>query len=341
MTLPQAQAAVDDLLHAHRELLRLVDSLSEEDWGRAVPYGEWTVKDLVAHVIGDLSPSGPGLILAGVLTPEFISETSKTFDVRGRNASMVEERRHFTREDLRQLLFESHDAFIDATLRLDQAHLPVLAYNVPMGTAYALTVEDWLWFGHHDRQHADDIRRAVEVDYTPEHLAFIPEIEIKMRAHQRAHDGLMRAIYSVADDAWGEESATVPGWTYHDILSHLSSNEARRRVRLLSAVVDDSETAQYLATVNDIDGWNAERVFERKDWPVSKLVDELLEGWHEIRKVLSQFEPEHLRAEVVLGGNLRINATEFLERMAGHTSTHAGQLVPGSRARRFEAGSTR
>jgi hypothetical protein len=302
-----------------------------------VPYGEWTVKDLVAHVIGDLSPSGPGLILAGILTPEFISETAKTFDVRGRNASMVEERRHFTREDLRQLLFESHDAFIDATLRLGEQHLPVLEYKVPMGAQYVLRVEDWLWLSHHDRQHADDIRRACAVDYTPEPLTYIPEIEMRMRAHQRAHDGLLRAAYSVAEDAWGEQSEDVPGWTYHDIFAHVSSNEARRRVRLLSAVVDESETAAYLATVNDIDAWNEQCVAERKDWPMEKLVDELVLGWYEIRKVLAQFQPEHLRADVNLGADRRISATEFLERMAGHTSTHAGQLVPGSRARRFAA----
>jgi hypothetical protein len=336
MTLPQAQAAVDDLVQSHRKLLHVVDSLTDDGWGRPVPYGEWTVKDLVAHVIGDLSPSGPGLILAGILTPEFISETAKTFDVRGRNQSMVDERRKFTPSDLRQLLFESHDAFIDATLRLEEQHLPVLAYTVPMGVEYHLLVEDWLWLGHHDRQHADDIRRALEVEYTPEHMTYISEIELRMRAQQRAHDGLLRAIYSVADDAWQDQSETVPGWTYHDILAHLSSNEARRRTRLLSAIVDPAEFADYLETINDIDAWNEQSVSERREWPVSKLVDELLAGWYEIRKVLARFKPEHLRSEVILGPERRIRATEFLERMAGHTTTHAGQLVPASRSRRFK-----
>jgi len=69
MTLPQVEAAVEDLRHAHRELLGVVDALSDAGWQRYVPYGEWTVKDMVAHVIGDMSPSGPGLIHAGVLTP--------------------------------------------------------------------------------------------------------------------------------------------------------------------------------------------------------------------------------------------------------------------------------
>jgi hypothetical protein len=206
-----------------------------------------------------------------------------------------------------------------------------------MGSEYELLVEDWLWLGHHDRQHADDIRRAMDVDYQPEPMKFIPEIEMRMRAQQRAHDGLLRAVYSVADDAWDDHSETVPGWSYRDILAHLSSNEARRRTRLLSALVDPGETEHYLETVNDVDAWNEQQVSERRGWQIPQLVDELVAGWHEIRKVLTRFQPEHLRSEVNLGGDRRIRATEFLERMAGHTATHAGQLVPGSRARRFKA----
>ena len=84
---PIAEAAVEDLTRSHRELLRLVDSLSEKDWERPVPYGEWTVKDLVAHVTGDMSPGWAGLILAGVLTPQFIVEMGKGYDARTANAA--------------------------------------------------------------------------------------------------------------------------------------------------------------------------------------------------------------------------------------------------------------
>ena len=145
MTLPVVEAAMEDLRLAHRELLRVVDSLSDADWERPVPYGEWTVKDLIAHCIGDMSPSGAGLILAGVLTPQFIADTARTFDVRARNAALVDERRGLAREDLRQMLFSCHDAMHNAALKLTEEHLPVLAYSVPMGPDYDLHVEDWLW----------------------------------------------------------------------------------------------------------------------------------------------------------------------------------------------------
>ena len=332
MPLPVVEAAVEDLTRSHRELLRLVDSLSENDWERPVPYGEWTVKDLIAHVIGDMSPSGPGLILAGILTPEFIADTSKGFDVRGRNAAMVEARRHFTREDLRQLLFEAHDAFIGAALRLDESHLAVLDYVVPMGPEYEVRVEDWLWRGYHDRQHADDIRRSLRIEYQAEGLEFIPEIDLKMRALTRTHDGLVRAIYSVAEDAWTEESEGCPGWTYHDIVAHVASNEQRRRTRLLFAMGEADTTA--LESINDIDGWNARAIAELRNTPLPQLVDDLVAGWHEILKVFSRFKPEHLAGRVTLAASETMPVSEFTKRMSAHSSRHAGHLVPGSSARR-------
>lgn len=331
MTLPTALAAVVDLQHAHRDLLRVVDSLQPDDWLRGVPYGDWTVKDLVAHCIGDMSPSGPGLIAAGVLTPEFIAETSAAWDARGRNQDMVDSRRRFTPEDLRQLLFEAHDARIEAILRLNESHFEVLNYPVPMGPNYEIRVEDWLWYGYHDREHADDIRRTLAVDWQLRPLTFAPDIEEKMSAIVRSHEGLLRVIYSAADDAWAQPSA-LSGWSYHDILSHLSSNESRRRTRLLSAILNGENVGE-LEAMNDIDGWNAERVRERGDWPVRQLVDELVLGWHEIRVTLSAFGAEHLDRSVTLGGGRSILAGEFLSRMSEHTSTHAGQLVPASRAR--------
>ena len=333
MTLPQVEAAVEDLRHAHRELLGIVDSLSDADWERYVPYGDWTVKDMVAHAIGDMSPSGAGLIHAGVLTPEFIESTSRGFDVRARNASIVEERRRYTKEDLRQLLFESHDAMIDYALLLDESNLPVLAYGVPMGPEYEIKVEDWLWHSYHDRQHADDIRRASEMDWQPEKLTFLPEIEEKLRANVRAQDGFLRAAYSVADEAWDEESRDCPGWTYHDILAHVSSNETRRETRLRSAIGEAS--AGDLAEINDVDVWNEASVRERRGRAVRELVDELQAGWHGILKTLARFKREELLRPVTLGGGETIPASEFLDRMAAHTSRHGGQLVPASRRQRF------
>ena len=330
MALPVSEAAVDDLTRSHRELLRLVDSLSESDWERGVPYGEWTVKDLIAHVIGDMSPGWPGLILAGVLTPQFIVDMGRGYDARTANADNVAERRRWTRDDLRQMLFEAHDEMIDASLRLDESHLPVLDYVVPMGPEYELRVSDFLWRGAHDRQHADDIRRALEIDWSPRSLNFAPELERKMRWVVLSHDTYLLALYSVADDAWGEQELS-DGWTYHDVAAHVASNEVRLQTRLRSALGEAS--ADELAAVNDVEGWNEKTVGERKSRSVREIADEFQAGRFGTMEVLGRFTGETLEREVQLADGT-VSASEFVKRLSRHTSVHAGQLAGGSRARR-------
>ncbi len=333
MTLPVVEAAMDDLRLAHRELLRVVDSLSDADWERYVPYGDWTVKDLVAHTIGDMSPSGVGLILAGVLTPQFIADTARTFDVRARNAALVDERRGLAREDLRQMLFSCHDAMRNAALKLREEHLPVLAYSVPMGPDYDLHVEDWLWAGYHDRQHADDIRRALQLDWRPQPLTFLPEIEEKLGVFQRRREGAIRAVYSVADEAWDEESA-LPGWTYKDILGHIASNETRHQVRL-RAVLGEGDEAE-LRAMEDGHAWNERARQERRGLSARELVDEMTAGRQEVMRLLSRLRPEQLSAEITLMGGSKCHPPQYLEIFSAHECGHAGELVPASRARRHK-----
>ncbi len=332
MPLPQVEAAVEDLQHAHREILRVVDDLSPEDWGRFVPHGDWTIKDLIAHAVGGMSPSGAGLIHAGILTPEFIAETARSFDTRSRNASMIEERRHFSNESLRQMLFESDHAFIDAALRLDDRHLEALDYAVPMGPEYELKVIDWLWRGYHYRQHMDDIRRALDTDYTPAERAFLPEIEERFRAMVRGREGLLRAIYSVADDAWDEKSSAAPDWTYKDILAHAAANELRPHARL-QTVLGDSDDGE-LAALNRTDEWNQERVGERRDRTVAQLISELDARRAGTFELLSRLQAEHLDSKITLAGDRTLSLLDYIDAFGEHESIHAGQLIPASRARR-------
>ena len=335
MTLPVVEAAMDDLRLAQRELLRVVDSLSDADWERYVPYGEWTVKDLVAHCIGDMSPSGIGLILAGILTPKFIEGTARTLDRRTVNAALVAERRGLAREDLRQMLFVCHDAMHAAALKLREEHLPVLAYSVPMGPDYELRVEDWLWHGYHDRQHADDIRRSLEMDWWPEPLTFVPEIEVTLRTLTRHREAAMRAVYSVADEAWDEESA-ASGWTHRDILTHLASNDIRHQVRL-RAVLGVGDASE-LRSLDDVDGWNERARQERRGRSERELVDEMAAHRQEVMRLLSRLQPEHMPAGVSLPDGRTYAPPEYIEMFSGHEARHAGQLIPASRARRRRAG---
>jgi hypothetical protein len=334
MALPQALAAVVDLQHAHRELLRVVDSLKPTDWQRGVPYGEWTVKDFVALCIGDMSPSGPGLIAAGVLTPAFIEETSRTMDVSARNQALIDERRRYTPEDLRQLLFEAHDARIEASLRLDESHIPVLDYAVPMGATYEIKVWDWLWYGYHDRQHTDDLRRALAIDWSPQHLTFDAALDESLRLMRRGRDGLLRAVYSVADDAWDEvaHSGEGPNWTYRDVLAHVATNDLRPQARFRGVMGqwDEAEQQRLLQTAE----WNEEQVSQLRGKNVREIVDVMAANRHDTMVQLSQLRPEHMDKTVRFADGREVTVKDYVAFLGEHDSMHAGEFVAVSRARR-------
>jgi hypothetical protein len=204
-----------------------------------------------------------------------------------------------------------------------------------MGPGCELRIMDFLWRGTHDRQHADDIRRAIEVNYQPKERTFIPEIEAKMRRIVLAQETLLRAAYSVADDAWNETAPGFDRWTYHDILAHVSSNEVRRVLRLRSAIEGSGVYAP--EDIMDVDEFNNRSVAERKSWTLRQLIDEYMTGSDGILEVLSQYTAETLAKDIDLGGErAEFTAGDFLRMMPGHTTTHAGHLVPGSRARRLD-----
>ncbi|MBI1885323.1 MAG: maleylpyruvate isomerase N-terminal domain-containing protein [Chloroflexi bacterium] len=333
MALAVVTAAIRETKAAHRDLLRLVDSLSDADWSRPVPYGEWTVKDMVAHLVGDLSPGGAGLILAGILTPEFIAGTARTFDRRPLNASQVEERARLSPADLRQMLFVSHDAMFETMRRLTRKHLATLALPVPMGPEYELTVEDWLWSGYHDRSHGDDIRRALEAGWRPEPLAFLPEIEATFRAMWRCREGFLRAVYSVAEDAWDEPSP-CRGWSYRDLLAHVVSNELRPHARL-RYLLGEGDPAELKAIV-DVDRWNQQQVEARRGRSLRELADEMAVNRYQTLRMLSRLRPEHLDVPLQMSDGSTLPIVPYIEMFTSHESRHAGQLVPASRARRWK-----
>jgi hypothetical protein len=203
-----------------------------------------------------------------------------------------------------------------------------------MGPDYDLHVEDWLWAGYHDRQHADDIRRAVETDWQPEKLTFLPEIKERFRLIYRYREGFLRAVYSVAEHTWEEESGN-PGWTYRDILAHVASNDLRIQIRL-RAVLGDRDEAE-LEALKEFDSWNERAVEERRGRSVRELVDELAATRHDTFRLLSHIRPDQLSAPITMSDGSTRNILEYIDGFTEHESVHAGQLVPASRAQRWKA----
>jgi len=162
----------------------------------------------------------------------------------------------------------------------------------------------------------------------------LPELEAAIDALDVAHRDLLRAVDSVADEAWDEPSPD-PGWTYRDVVAHVVSNELRVHARLCSAIGQTDEAK--LKSINDIDGWNQREVEKRRGRGVRDLVDELATHRQETLRLLDTFRPQHLSAPITLADGSTCNVLQYIQMFTDHISEHAGQLVPISRARRSEA----
>ena len=337
MTLPVAEAAIADMQEARRKFIAVVNSLSPGDWSRPVPCpadpsgGPWTVKDAVAHVIGDMTAGLHGMLVSGQLDPKTIPDLAKTYDSAAANAQTVASHKDASRQELRDLLDRSLEPVFDAIRRMKPEHLH---WPIPIGPDYELTIEDFLWLGSHDRLHADEIRRALGEVCRPEDLSLLPAVQEKVTRLRRARERFMHAAYSVADDAWDEPSPHA-GWTYREVLAHLAANDLRAGIRL-RAVLGEPDEAE-LAALRDVRGWNQRSVEERRECPIDELMDELAALRYETLRCMSRLQEEHLSAKIAMSDELEASPLEYFDMIADHELRHGGDLLPASRARRWRA----
>ena len=157
----------------------------------------------------------------------------------------------------------------------------------------------------------------------------LPEIEAAMDDIRVAHRVLLRAVDSVADEAWDEPSPDAD-WTYRDVLAHVASNELRVHARLRSAFGEADEAE--LKAINDIDGWNQRQVEARRGRSVRELVDELAAHREETLRLLSSFRPQHLSSPITLADGSTCTVLQYIDMFTRHESEHAAQLAAARRS---------
>lgn len=318
------ERALFDMEQARAALLRELARVTEADWPRYVPYGDWTLKDLLAHVAafdGLWAMTTQGLLASdGVTIPVAAHDTEaarRRAIERGRKrsvASLIEELH--SRRRLLTGYFEL----------LEERHL---ARSLPAAPAGEDSVRAQIWIGYHDRQHAADIRRALAMAWEPERLAFPPEIAGAAAA--LSPDAALRVMYSIAPETWATPSP-APGWSYHDLLAHLATAD-RAFQRQLRAV---------LATGRADRSPDAEQVHcglidERRDASEEQLIEEYIASRHETLRLLAQLRPAHLRVPARFGWDEREGERPFLEYVNAfpqHETRHLAELRAAVRWRR-------
>ncbi|HXF51222.1 MAG TPA: DinB family protein [Dehalococcoidia bacterium] len=275
------ERALFDMQQARAGLLRELARVTDADWSRYVPFGEWTLKDLLAHLAaydGMWAMTTQSLLASdGVAAPSVsdIDAAREAAVVRGRKRSVA---------SLLEELDRRRRLLIGYLELLEERHL---AKAVPGAPAGEDSVRAQIWVGYHDRQHAADIRRALATWWEPERLQFAPEIQDL--AHALSPDPALRVLYSVAPDAWASPSPFA-GSSYHDLLARLATGDRALQRYLRAALTTGAGTG------SDFGHEERDLVEEQREVSEEELIEEFIASRHETLRLLSGLRAEHLRA---------------------------------------------
>jgi len=142
--------------HAARdELLTFVRKLKPEDWARPSGLGDWTLKDLLAHLAGDTGKSYQTILECVVkrqpVDPALLGDPDE------QNKADVEERQDRTVGEL-ILEIEAEADAIDLLLsKLTEKQEHLKQANIPMTLGDGLSAKP----GGHFREHLKDFKRAL------------------------------------------------------------------------------------------------------------------------------------------------------------------------------------
>lgn len=314
---PFVHDAVVDMQDARAELDAALDEVGDSHWQRYVPYGTRTLRELLAHIaVADhvWALTAQGLLRGEAddvkpLTPDAAQAVGQRAIERARTQSVTELRDEMARR--RELLLGLYDL-------LEPRHL---ALSLPAFGEHN-SVRERVWRGYHDRLHAADIRRTLNITWRPPALAF--HADVRAAADALVPREMLRIIFSI-DSSWWEHASRLPGWTYRQLLAHIATGDWVIQHFLRSAIDGGA-----FGAFPDVAAGNAERTTERAHSTDHALTEEYLSMRHQTLLLYAQLKPEHLALtfEAPRDPPVTMTLRQFVEGFQQHDRGHGEDLRP-------------
>jgi hypothetical protein len=313
---------------ARNELEEALDVVSEGDWARYVPYGERTLRELLAHMAG--ADQAWAVAAQGLLKGEATVPPPPPGAAKAARERAIERGRTQPVERLREEMERRRRLLLGLYELLEPRHLAV---GLPAYGEQHNSVRERIWRGYHDRMHAADVRRALRMNWHPARLALAPEVA--PAAERLSPDETLYVVHSV-DPVYWEEPSPVPGWTYRQLLAHIATGDWVLQGHLRH-VLEQGRVAPW----PHVDPGNAQRLAERASTIVRVLVEEYLSMRHETMVLISRLEPRHLRLEITFLWEPQPNThtiLDYIMMFERHDRTHREQLRPAMMYLRAQRG---
>jgi hypothetical protein len=148
---------------------------------------------------------------------------------------------------------------------------------------------------------------------------FVPWVEPIAARLQESRAKVADFARSAPVHIW-EKPSPNEGWTNKDVLAHLATGHWVLQ-RFLASI-----TSGATLEAIDVDAGNAERVAERRDWSVERLITEVEDEGDETQDLLARLEGPH---EAYRRENAPRTFSEILRSFPEHEYHHLRQLQPG------------
>jgi hypothetical protein len=309
--------AVLDMHMAREELLAVLSGVGERGWERLVPYGSRSLHDLLAHLAG--ADQAWAVAARGLLRGE--AEDARHHspaEVKAARTRAIARGRGRPVGELLDEMASRRKLLLGLYELLEPRHL---ALSLRSYGDHHNSVRERIWLGYHDRLHADDVRRAMRLSWFPPRLSFLPEIKPVVEA--LSPDASLYVIYSV-DPVYWQRTSPLPGWTFHDLLSHIATGDWVLQMHLRHLIEHGTP-----APWPDVAAGNEPMVEERRYSTERVLVDEYLSMRHETMLLLARLKPKHLLQPIEMrwrpeSGEHTVR--EYVEGFEMHDRTHREQL---------------
>src|SRR6185295_6597691 len=243
--------AVLDMHMGRSELEAALGEVSPRDWERYIPYSSRTLHELLAHLAGAdqaWAAAAQGLLKGeGEVRPPLTPAEAKAARTRATERGRAQRPEALLAEMVRRrrLLLSLYEL-------LEPRHLALALRS--FGEQHN-SVRERIWLGYHDRLHAADVRRALRMQWYPQQLEFLPDVQPAVAA--LSPDEMLYVIYNVDPVNW-ERPSPLAGWTYRDLLAHIATGDWVLQMHL-NHVIERGEVAAW----PDVDAGNAQRIAER------------------------------------------------------------------------------
>jgi hypothetical protein len=313
---PYVHDAVLDMLAARSELTSALSQVGERDWERFVPYGSRTLHDLLEHLAG--ADGAWARAAQGLLKGEAEEHPLPPPEEKQARRLAADRARRPPSEALLAEMERRRRLLLSLYELLEPRHLvlPLRAFDDTHNSA-----RERIWRGYHDRLHTADVRRTLLTRWHPQNLQFLPELCTVVDS--LSPEPTLYVIHSL-DPVFWERPSPVPGWSYRQLLAHVSVGDWVLHGHLRH-IIEHGTVAPW----PDVDAGNAERLAERAHSTPERLTEDYLSMRHETLRLLSQLQPPHLELRISFWWEPAPNEHSVLEYVAGfpvHDRVHREQL---------------